>query len=549
MSLGMLFNLLGGLGLFIYGMKQMADGLQKTAGKKLRKLLGLLTTNRIAGLLVGTGVTAIIQSSSATTVMVVGFVNAGLMTLKQSIGVIMGANIGTTITAQLIAFKLTNYSFHAIALGAALYLFGSKKKTKYVGQVFLGFGILFLGLSTMKETMAPLRDSPVFITAMEQFGKTPILGVLLGAAITVIVQSSSASMGILIGLVSVGAINYQAAVPILLGDNIGTTVTALLSSIGTNTTAKRSAIAHMIFNVIGSVVFILALYSIPNLPALLEKFFISFSHYFGQDISAERMLANTHSVFNVINALVWLPFVGFMVQIVTKLVPEQTEEPEQGLKYIDERMLQTPGVALDQTHKEIIHMTELSHQSVIKAQQGLVNEDEELIAEIKEQEEIIDRLECEIVAYLAKISDQQALSTDDKERINCLLKIVDAVESIGDNAENIASLTEYKIEENLKFTDQAISEIDKVFGKLEKMLNTLTDALADYNHQSAKQILELEGEVDRLEEDYRDAHLKRLNGGSCVPVAGVIYLEVLKNVEHIGDQITKISYSILEDIK
>jgi len=543
----MIFQLLGGLGLFIYGMKQMGDGLQKTAGSKLRKLLEMLTTNRVAGVLVGTGVTAIIQSSSATTVMVVGFVNAGLMTLKQSIGVIMGANIGTTITAQLIAFKLTHYSFHAIAIGAALYLFGKKRKTKYLGQVFLGFGILFLGLSTMKDTMKPLRDSQVFINTMEQFGTSPILGVLLGTAVTIIVQSSSASMGILIGLVSVGALNYQAAVPILLGDNIGTTITALLSSIGTNSAAKRSAVAHMVFNVIGTSVFLIALYTIPDLSAMLEHFFTNVSHYFGQDISPSRMLANTHSAFNILNTLIWLPFVGIMAKIVKMIIPDKETDIQQGMKYIDERMLETPSVALDQTNKELVRMAKLAKRSVNKAGDAFISENEELIADVYELEDIIDDLEHNIVAYLAEVSNH-SLAEEDVKRVNGFLNVVDAIESIGDHAENIIELAEYKIEHDLEFSEQAEDEINNMFGKAEKIIEVSIEALEDLNVEKAKKILELEGEIDTLEADYRNAHLERLNAGDCFPVSGVVFLDLLKNTERLGDQATNIAHSFLEDL-
>lgn len=544
----MLFNLLGGLGLFIYGMRQMGDGLQKTAGKKLRQLLEMLTTNRIAGVLVGTGVTAIIQSSSATTVMVVGFVNAGLMTLKQSIGVIMGANIGTTITAQLIAFKLTHYSFHAIAIGAALYLFGKKRKTKYLGQVFLGFGILFLGLSTMKDTMRPLRDSQMFAHAMDKFGSSPILGVILGTAMTVMVQSSSASIGILISLLSINAITYQMAVPILLGDNIGTTITALLSSIGTNSTAKRSAMGHMIFNVLGTFTFIIALYLIPDLPAMLKSFFIGLSNYFGQDISAGRMLANTHSAFNILNTLLWLPFVGVIVQVVTSLIPEKEVELAKGTKYIDERMIETPGVALDQTKKELVRMGKLSQKSVIKAQKSFLQEDEDLVADLKEIEEVINDLECTIVAYLTDISNR-SLSEDDISRLNGYLNIVDAIESVGDNAENIAELAEYKIEHNLEFSEQAIEEVEYMFEKANEVVELSVEVLEELDTKKANKILELEGKIDTLESDYRQAHLERLNDGDCLPVSGVVFLDVLENVEHVGDQVTNLAYSVLENLK
>ncbi|MCK8823479.1 Na/Pi cotransporter family protein [Fuchsiella alkaliacetigena] len=545
MPVDIIFNFIGGLGLFVYGMKQMGDGLQKTAGNKLRGLLQMLTPNRVAGVLVGAGITSIIQSSSAATVMVVGFVNAGLMTLKQSIGVIMGANIGTTITAQLIAFRLSDYALYAVAIGAFTYLFSSERKIKYVGQVLLGFGILFLGMSIMEDTMRPLRDSQVFIDLMESFGAKPFLGVLIGAVVTIVLQSSTASMGILIGLVSVGALSYQMAVPIILGENIGTTVTALLSSIGTNTAAKRSALAHLIFNVIGSLAFVTVIYTVPNLPAIMEVTLVRISNYFGHSISPGRMLANTHSAFNVLNTLLWLPFVGVMVKIVTNLVPEKEIGVQRGIKYIDKRMLQTPGVALDQTHKELVRMAKLSRKSVAKAGDAFLKGDKDTIAEVKKLEDIIDDLEYSVVAFLAEISNQ-SLSEDDINRVNSFLNIVDAVESMGDHAENIVELAEYKLENELPFTEHAQEELRNMFDRGEEVLDYSIEALEDFDREKSMQILELEGKLDSLEKEYKDEHMQRLKDGQCYSVSGVVFLDVIHNVENLGDQATNIAHQILE---
>jgi len=537
----MLFSLLGGLGLFIYGMKQMADGLQKSAGRNLKKLLGMLTTNRIAGLLVGTGVTAIIQSSSATTVMVVGFVNAGLMTLKQSIGVIMGANIGTTITAQLIAFKLSHYSLHAIAIGAGLYLFAKKDRTKQIGQVLLGFGILFLGLTTMKDTMKPLRDSQMFIDAMSKFGASPILGVLLGALVTVMVQSSSASIGILISLLSVGAIDYQIAVPILLGDNIGTTITALLSSIGANRNAKRAAMAHMVFNVIGTVIFVVALYIIPDFTGILERIFSSF----GNDVSTVRMIANTHSAFNIINAIVWLPFVPVIVKIVNYLVPGEEETMKRGLSYLDERMIETPSVAVEQLKNEVIRMFEISSDMVSDAKLAFLEQDKELIKSIQKKEEIINELEEELLVFLTKIP-QATLSEEDIKVIDMYFIIIDAIESIGDDADKLAKLTLEAIESNGKFSNKAKESIEDTFDIVLDVLVKTRDLMDQGELGLIEDLIASEQDVDDLQFKYRDEHMKRLSENSCHPSAAIIYLEVLEALEHISDQTADIANSFSE---
>ncbi len=548
MSFSMFVALMGGLGMFIFGMKQMSDGLQKAAGNNLKKLLALLTSNRIAGLLVGTGVTAIIQSSSATTVMVVGFVNAGLMTLKQSIGVIMGANIGTTVTAQLIAFKLSHYSYHAIAIGAILYLFSKKEKTKMLGQVLLGFGILFLGLSTMKDTMGPLRDSENFVSVMRRFGHFPILGVILGTAITVMVQSSSASIGILMSLLAVGIIDYQAAVPILLGENIGTTITALLSSVGANRNARRSAIAHMVFNVIGTAVFLLAIYLIPNFTGMLEKLFAGFSLKFGQEINTSRMLANTHSAFNIVNALIWLPFVPFIVKIVNFIIPGKDEEIRRGLKYLDERMLQTPSMIMNQVKFELIRMHEIAREMVVDAKHAFLNKDTALIQAIYKKEDIVNDIEEKLIMFLTNIP-HASLPGRDIKRLDKYFAVIDDIESIGDDANDIAELTEYLIENNIKFSEKAVKSLQEIFDYNIELLDVSIEFIRTENIELTDKLIEAEREIDQLQLQYRNEHLQRLNEGICIPGAGILYLEMVEDLEHISDQFADIALGFKEEEK
>ncbi len=546
LSLTMVFSLFGGLGLFIYGMKLMGEGLQKSAGSKLKRLLGLLTTNRVAGLLVGTGVTAIIQSSSATTVMVVGFVNAGLMSLKQSIGVIMGANIGTTVTAQLIAFKLSHYSLHAIAIGAALYLFSKKDRTKQIGQVILGFGILFLGLTIMKDTMRPLRDSQLFVEAMKKFGKSPILGVLLGAVMTVMVQSSSASIGILMSLMAVGVLDYQAAVPILLGDNIGTTVTALLSSVGANRNAKRAATAHMVFNIIGTLVFLSILYLIPDFPQLLENILTELSHRFGSELSPTRMLANTHSVFNILNALIWLPFVNVIVTIVNYIVPaKEDENTEHGLTYLDNRMLQTPSVAVEQFKNEVTRMFEICLDMVYEAKVAFLEYDDKLIKEVRKKEEIVNELEEELLVFLTQIP-QTTLSEDDIKTIDMYFIIIDAIESIGDDADELIKLLSESMDKESEFSKEAWESITAIFNIALDLLDRTKELIMTEEIDLVDELINGEKEVDKLQFRYRDEHMNRLTEGNCNPDAAIIYLEILESLEHITDQTADIANSFKE---
>ena len=545
MSPDVIFSLLGGLGLFIYGMKQMSEGLQKTAGKRLKHLIGMLTTNRFSGIGVGAIVTAIIQSCSATTVMVVGFVNAGLMTLTQSIGVTMGANIGTTVTAQLIAFKLSNYALHAIALGAALYLFSKKQKTKHLGQIILGFGVLFLGMTIMKDTMRPLRDSAYFVGAMETFGQSPLLGLLLGTAMTVMLQSSSASIGILMSLLSVGVIDYWSAVPILLGDNIGTTITAMLSSIGANRTAKRAAAAHFTFNVLGSGIVVALFYIIPNFADVIHDVVINVTGFFGKIPSSERLLANTHTLFNVVNTIVWIPFVGLMAKMVSRLIPGEDDAIKRGLCFLDERMLETPGVIMEQVNNEVVRMHEIARDMVYESTEAFMNNNGELARSVKDKEEIVNEIEEELMDFLTRIP-QASLSTEDIKRLDAYFSVVDAIESVADDAYDMAQLTQHKIEKNIEFSNEAKTTMNEAINRIKELIIKSIEIVKTEDLDLLDDILQGEKDLDNLQIKYRDGHMKRLNEGTCSPNAGIVYLEALEDIEHISDQFADIGLTLKE---
>lgn len=541
----MIVGLTGGLGLFIYGMKQMSEGLQKTAGKKLRHFLAFLTKNTFSGILVGTGVTSIIQSSSATTVMVVGFVNAGLMTLYQSIGVIMGANIGTTVTAQLISFDLGDYAFHAITLGALAYLFSKKKKYQYIGQVILGFGILFLGLNIMSDTMHPLRDSQYIVEVMKNFGTYPILGVLAGMVITVLIQSSSATFGILVGLVSVGIIDFSSGVPILLGSNIGTTVTAILSSIGASKTAKKSAAAHFIFNILGSSIMIVLIYVIPDFTANLQELLRGISTMTNNTISAERLLANTHTLFNIVNTLIWLPFVGFMVTLVNKIIPGEEVAIQRGLVHLDQRMLSSPQAALSQINKEVTRMHSLVEEMIVESKEAVLNNDREMVRKIRHKEEIINEIEEELLVFLTNIP-HSTLPDEDIKILDSYFAIIDDIESIGDDGDSLAELAEYIIDNELKFSEQALESINNAYDIVISYLKDSRKIIETSDKKLSEKLFEGEEKMDKILLKYRDDHLKRLNEGVCIPTAGIAYLEILEDLEHISDQFADIAFSIIE---
>jgi len=549
LSFSIVAGLLGGLGLFIYGMKQMSEGLQKTAGKKLRRILAVLTNKPIMGVAVGTVVTSIVQSSSATTVMVVGFVNAGLMTLAQSIGVIMGANIGTTITAQLVAFELGDYAFHAIAIGAFTYLFSRSKKFQYIGQVLLGFGILFLGLNTMSDAMRPLRGSQVFVDLMKNFSVYPILGVLAGMGVTMIIQSSSATFGILLGLVSVGVIDYSSGIPILLGSNIGTTITAILSAIGANLTARRAAAAHFVFNVIGAGLLISFLYIIPDFTLHLHKLLINIGGFFGQgNVSEERLLANTHTLFNVANTLIWLPFTGFMVSLVKRILPGEEEYVQPGLTHIDDRMIETPSVALEQVKKEIIAMHGIARDMVCEVVNGFMDRNSGVVEKIRRHESIVNEMEEELLHFLQRIPQGQ-LTEIDIRSMDKYFAVIDDIESIADDATEIANLIEYELDNKLKFSQEAQNTIKEVSQIVCDVLEKSVELVKTDNLSLVKEILEVEAELDEMQIRFRDESIGRIKSSTkdvIDPNAGIILLELLDNLEHITDQMADIAHSIRE---
>lgn len=531
MSLDSLFTLFGGLGLFLYGMNIMGEGLEKSAGDRLKDLLELLTRNRFLGVLMGAIVTAIIQSSSATTVMVVGLVNAGIMDLSQAIGVIMGANIGTTMTAQLIAFKLTDIALPAIGLGAAIIIFGRNKTQRYIGQVILGFGFLFFGMQTMEGALKPLAKMPEFVNFMASFSKTPILGVIAGFLTTGLVQSSSATIGILQALASQGIVNLSIALPILFGDNIGTCVTALLSSIGTNITARRTAVFHLTFNVIGTIIFLIILPLVESVVALTSS-------------DPVRQIANAHTFFNVTNTFIQLPFSFLLVKLVTALVPGEPKIIERGLKYIDDRLLETPSIAFTQVKKEIARMGNLALEVLQDSIDTFLNFSEEKNKMAREKETVINELARDITRYLAMLS-RTSLSEDEYNSITDLVSTVNDMERVGDHAMNVLELSEFRNEHRLPFSNIAIEELVEMSSKVQETFDLAVYSFLHWDKSSAEKIVKYEEEIDMMEKKLRLNHIKRLNEGSCNPSSGVIFLDLLTNLERVGDHSFNIASYVL----
>ena len=528
-------GIMGGLGLFLYGMNLMGDGLQKSAGSKLKRIIELLTSNVIMGVLVGMVVTMVIQSSSATTVMVVGFVNAGIMSLTQAIGVIMGANIGTTITAQLVSLDVDFLAPVAVGIGIVIYMFSNKPNHKNRAEILIGFGILFTGMDFMKEAVKPLAGYQGFTDMLLSFGHHPILGVLMGFAITAIVQSSSASMGMLIALASQGLIPITAALPILYGENIGTCVTSLISSIGASRNARRAAIMHLTFNVLGSMIFMF----------ILSKPIVAIVTAI-DPTDAARQIANAHTLFNILNVIVLLPFNKLIVKLALKLVPETKGEQDDDkvVKYIDDRMIETPSIALANIVKETLRMGEKSKESLNAAMDGIVDKSKEKIELSFKREKLINELQKSILNYLLKLS-KASLNEDSRETVDALFNTVNDIERIGDHAENIAELAKDIVDLEISFSDVGIGELKDMYNKVVSTYTYALEAMRTSNVELACKVIKMEEQVDMMEKSCRANHMNRLNSSSCSIESGVIYLDIISNLERVSDHAVNIAQQVI----
>jgi len=551
----LIFGLLGGLGLFLFGMKVLSDGLQKIAGDRMRKILAALTNNRIVGTLVGIGVTAIIQSSSATTVMVVGFVNAGLMSLLQAIGVVLGANIGTTVTAQLIAFNITQYALPAIGIGSGLKLFCKQKRQVYIGEVILGFGMLFFGLATMKQGFIPLKSSAEFRDLFLLVGNYKLLGVLIGALLTVIVQSSTATIGITLALATSGLLTFEGSVALILGENIGTTITANLAAIGTNLAAKRTAFAHFLFNFLGTLLILLLfplyLKFISAITPGDADFVIqtqaqadSLAAAIGDKPYIARHIANTHTMFNIVNVLIFLPMVGLLAKVSTLVIRGKDTSGKLQVKFIDNRVLNTPPIALGQARREAKRMAEIAQDMLDETNQFLEDGNLKRIRNLEKQEALVDLLQREITDFLVSLS-QKSISSETSESIVGLMHMVNDIERIGDHCENLWDLGIRKVEENISFSDIGTGELAEIADRTFKFLNFVTAAMETQDQGIGPKAIAFEDAIDDLERTLRNNHINRLNTGECAVRPGLIYIDILHNYEKIGDHTFNLSEAIL----
>lgn len=557
MTTEMVISLVGGLGLFIYGMNVMSDGLKAVAGDKMKRLLEVLTNNRILAILVGTVVTVIVQSSSTTTVMMVGFVNAGLMNLFQAAGVILGANVGTTITAQLVALKVDHFAPLFIGVGMFMILLAKKKKQKQLGEIILGFGILFLGISIMSDTLKPLRENQIFVDVLISFGKNPILGLLAGMGITAIIQSSSATIGLLQAIALSGTFNavdgtatLAIIIPMLLGMNIGTCVTAMISSIGTSIAARKAAIIHLAVNVVGSV-WVLVVLGLMNFITggnnPIYEFITTISGYTVIDgmrvHDVTREIANTHTLFNVANTIILYPLMDPIVRFIDRLIPEKIDHDEKGPQ-LDKRLIENPAVALGQVVKEITRMGRLTNKNLHTALEALLNKDEALCEKVIRREKVINDFAKEITQFLVLLVNED-ISEEKHGKLMDLFSCVHDIERIGDHAENIAELAQYRIDNKVSFSDMAVDDLKKMMDMVETVCKDVVEGFEDRDSTAAISTIKIEDEIDEMEEKLRTSHIARLNEGMCNASSGVIFLDVVSNLERIGDHATNIAEYIL----
>lgn len=545
MTIFSLLTLFGGLAIFLYGMNVMGDSLEKSSAGKLKAILENLTSNPIKGVLLGAGVTAIIQSSSATTVMVVGFINSGIMKLSQSIGIIMGANIGTTITSWILSltgiksdnpilalFTPVNLSLIMALIGIIPVMFSKSSRKKDLGAICLGFAILMLGMDMMSSAVSPLADMPGFQNILLIFSN-PILGVLMGAILTAIIQSSSASVGILQAIATTGSVTYSSAIPIILGQNIGTCVTAILSSIGTTKNAKRSAVVHLSFNIIGTITF-LAIYYPLNM-------FLKFS--FADEIISPMGIAVVHSTFNVFSTLIMLPF-GKQLEKLAYIIIKDKDVPEK-THMLDERLLATPPIALAECKKIANNMAELSKNTLVDSLELLTNYSEKTAEKIRETEEVIDHYEDKLGSYLVKLS-QRSLSLTDSHEVSNLLHSIGDFERIADHAVNLVRTAEEINTKKMKFSESAYKELKIVIAAVKEILENTTTAFENEDLELAKDVEPLEQVIDRIKRILKSRHIERLQKGECTIELGFVLSDIITNIERVSDHCSNIAVCMIQ---
>ena len=540
-------TVLGGLAVFIFGMNFMGEGLQKAAGEKMRRILQILTINPFVGILVGTLVTMVLQSSSATTVMVIGFVSAGLMTLRQAIGVIMGANIGTTITAWLVSINISDFAFPIALVGFILLFYIANQRIKHIGQVTFGFGLLFIGLNVMSDAMKPLAKSEEVMNLMMAVADKPLLGLAIGTGITGIVQSSSAVIAVIQKLaVSVTAsglplISLAAAIPLILGSNIGTTMTAQLASIGASRSAKRAAMVHTIFNLGGSIIFMFLIGPSAALVRLM----------LGGEPGAADMdvaIADFHTLFNITCTLLFLPFITVLEKTVCWMLKGDVDTNESSLAHIDDKVLHTPAIAMDLAVNELVRMGKITRELIKTSKKCILTRDPASHQEAYKLEDTTDTLKNEIIAYLSRILSKGALTDKQSVRLTGLMHMAHDIERIGDNGKNIAKISEHMVNDKIIMSDSAISELSEAFDEILSIFDETILAYEKEDMAAARVVIEREDDIDDLEARLRARHIERLNSGSCKPDTAIAFVELIHYIERMSDSCKNIAESVLDDL-
>jgi len=546
----MIFGVIGGLGLFLFGMVLMSEGLKRIAGPKLKNILESTTSKPITAFLVGAGVTAIIQASGATTVMAIGLVNAGMLTLRQAIGVIIGANVGTTVTAWIVSISglnldITLYALPAVGVGFFLHIGGRSRRTKSLGQIILGFGILFLGIGIMKDAFRPLEKSQGIQELLISLGNKPLLALLAGMVITILVQSSSASIAIVQLLAMNGAfgtnweVAFNVAMPFVLGANIGTTITAQLAALQAGRNARRAAWAHTMFNVLGSAI---------AYPFVVLGWYRTFAQMISPwelgpaTIASE--IAVGHTMFNLVNSGIFLPMSGLLEKLVVKLVPKRSSEVAMAPVVLEKHLLDTPEIALAQAKREIVHMAKTANRAFSQSIEGIIEDDRRKLDSVKEIEDVVDSLQFEITSYLSALSSRR-LSEEVSIELPVLLHAVNDLERIGDHAVNIVEIAQRKIEQKLSFTSLALAEAEQLRKEASQMFGYIITALENNDTAAARLALVNEDNLNKMQIVFRRSHVQRMTDGTCSAEAGLIFIDLVDNVEKMGDHLSNIAQAVI----
>ncbi len=532
------FHFLGGLGLFLYSIKTMGDGLQQAAGDRLRFYIDKYTSNPFFGILVGIGMTALIQSSSGVTVITVGLVSAGLLTLRQAIGIVMGANIGTTVTSFIIGFKLGDYALPMLFLGAVCLFFTKNRTINNIGRIVFGVGGIFFALNLMSGAMEPLKDLQVFKDYMVELSKNPILGVLVGTGLTLLIQASSATIGILQNLYASNLIDLQGALPVLFGDNIGTTITAIIASLGANIAAKRVAAAHVAFNVIGTVICIIFLVPFTGLIQWFESFL---------NLAPEMTIAFAHGTFNITNTIIQFPFIGALAFMVTKLIPGEDEVVKYEPLYLDEQLIkQAPSIALGNAKKELLHLGNYAAKAFDLSYDYIINSNEKVAEKGHKTEEAINTIDEKLTRYLISLSSE-SLSQKESEILTNILDSSRDLERIGDHAEGLINLTDYLQRKNVQFSEAALEELAQIYHATTEFIKDALDSVENNDIEKAQSLIERHKEINNMERVLRKTHIKRLNNGECSTQAGVNFIDIISHYTRVSDHAMNLAEKVLAE--